>query len=71
MAATPESIYPDLVDPFFVAAVIVRFTVPIDGYNGHTHTIPTYGDPKGVAEALRDGNFTVSIRTTHVVEEQV
>ena len=62
----------DLVSPpFFVSAVIVHFTTPINGYTGHTHTFPTYGDPKAVAEALRDGNFTVSIRTTHVVEEQV
>lgn len=60
----------DFVDPFFVSAVIVHFTTPIDG-SPNTVTFPTYGDPKAVAEALRDGNFTVSIRTTHVVEEEI
>lgn len=59
------------VDPYYVSAVIIKFTVPVDGYAGHSLTLPTYGDPKGLAEALRDGLFTVSVRTTHVVEEQV
>lgn len=52
-------------------AVIVHFTTTINGYFGLTVTLPTYGDPRGIAEALRDGKFTVGIRTTQTVEEQV
>lgn len=51
--------------------VVLRFTTPIGGYSNYQYTLTfaSRKDAKEVGEALRDGNFTVSLRTTRVMEE--
>jgi hypothetical protein len=60
----------EVVDPHYVSAIILTLTVLIDGEH-HTLTLPSYGNGRKVAEALRDGNFIVTLRTTQVVEELI
>ena len=53
--------------------VVLRFTTTIGGYSNYQYTL-TFGSiehAREVAEALRDGDFTISIRSTHVTEEEV
>lgn len=60
----------EVVEPHYVSAILLNLTVLIDGEH-HTLTLPSYGNGRKLAEALRDGNFMVILRTTQVVEEVI